>query len=208
MPERALVDRGAGRRCARGVAISTVAPKRALELYDRSLNMAAASDPGASPAVATVHNRARALELIGRFAQAQSGYELALRLASPSRNATFYAFCLLGLASVAERSGDRVAAARYLAQVMELQGSFQSADNPVLMRRAVTQGRLDLTDGKLDEARGLFDSVLDRHEKNTVTILAGLGKAEVELVGSDAAAAVAAARTASGLAQSLQGTSE
>jgi len=146
--------------------------------------------------------------MIGRFAQARSGYELGRRLASPSQNVSFYAFCLLGLASVAERSADRVAAARYLAEVMALKSSFQSEDNPVLMRRAVIQGKLDLADGKLDEARRLFDSVLDRHGKNTVTISAALGKAEVELVQSDAAAAVATARTALGLAQSLQGTSE
>ena len=68
------------------------------------------------------------------------------------------------------------------------------------------QGKLDLAEGKLDEARRLFDSVLDSQRKNPTTIGAALGKAEVELVAGDAAAAVANARTALEMAKSLQGT--
>jgi len=188
------------------VNFSAGVPKRGLELYDQVLKIAAERDPGAQPPAAVVHNRGSALELIGRFGEARSAYELGGQLAIQSKNVIFQSFCLLGLASIAEQSGDRVVAARYLAQMMELKGSFQSASHPVLMKRAVLQGRLDLADGKLDEARRLFDSVLDTHRKNPITISAALGKAEVELVAGDAAAAVANARTALDMAKSLQGT--
>jgi tetratricopeptide (TPR) repeat protein len=99
-------------------------------------------------------------------------------------------------------------AAGYLAKVMVLKGPFQSEDNPVLLRRAIIQGRLDLAEGKREKALELFESFLNRHGKNAVTTSAGSGKAEVQLVEGDADAAVAAARIALELAKFLEGTTQ
>jgi serine/threonine protein kinase len=180
-------------------------PKRALELYDQLLTLTTERDPGARPPAAIVHNRGRALQEIGRLAQARSAFELGRQLSSQAKDDNFQAFCLLGLASVAVQSEDRAGARRYLAEVSELIGSSQSASSPVLMKRAAIQGRVDLADGKLDEARAQFDWALGRNRKNETAISAALGKAEVELAAGDSAAAMTNAHTALDIATSLQG---
>jgi serine/threonine-protein kinase len=179
--------------------------KRSLELYDRLLGIAAERDPGAQPPAALVHNRARALELIGRFAAARSAFELGRQLSIQSKSINFHAFCLLGLASVAQQSGDRIVAARYLAEVTELVGPSQPADHPTLTRRAVIQGALDLAEGRPDAARAGFEWVLSKKRKNPTAVSAALGKAEAELLAGDVAAAVTEAQAALDMATSLQG---
>ena len=186
--------------------VSTAAgvPRNALELYDRILAIARANDPDAPPAAAIIHNRARALEAIGRFKEAGSAYELGRQLSIQSKNVNFESFCLLGLASIADQSGDRVTAEKHLAQVADLMRA-QPADTPVMIRRTVIQGGFDIVDGRLDVARGKFEWLLSRRKKNATANAAALGKAEAELQADNAAAAVTSARTALGVAISLQG---
>lgn len=180
-------------------------PKRALELYDQVMTILKERDPAVRPPAALIYNRGRALEAIGRYAQARDAYEVALELSARSKNVTFQINCLLGLASISEQAGDRPRAARYLREEMDLLGSSESAYSALLARRAVIQGKLALAEGRLEEARARFDSVLGKKRKNGVSINAALSKAATELVARDTGAAVANARTALDMATSLQG---
>jgi len=187
----------------------TGAPKRALELYDRDLRAYAERDPGSGPPAAVVHNRARALEAIGRYTEARSAYEAALQSAIDMKTPDIQGACLLGLAYVAQQLGNRAGAADYLEAADALIGpSSKGIAMTVSMRLAVLQGKLAMLDGKPDQAVRLYDSVLDKHAKNAPTITAALGKAEVKLLAGDAAAAVSNARTALEMAKSLQGTTQ
>jgi eukaryotic-like serine/threonine-protein kinase len=190
------------------VALSSIQPKRALEVYDRLQRLVLERDPSSEPPPPLLANRGRALELIGRFEKAHSAYEQALRLARQSKNIAFQGFSLLGLASVSQQSGDHAAAERYLAELTKITADIHSAGHPLLVRRAVVEGWLDLAENKTSEARDKFASVLALHGKNAQGIGAALGKAEAELAAGDAVAALADARSGLELAKSLQGTLE
>jgi tetratricopeptide (TPR) repeat protein len=187
------------------VSSSAGVPKRALELYERGLSFVRSNDPGARPPPIMVANRARVLETIGRYAQARDAYNLALRLTRESKLVNFEVSCLLGLAAIAERFGDRATARRYLSEASGLTAPSWPADYPAVLRRLVLEGSLDITDGKLERARAKFDQVLARKVKTQTTISAGLGRAEVDLLSGDTAAAVAHSQDALSLATSLQG---
>jgi non-specific serine/threonine protein kinase/serine/threonine-protein kinase len=180
-------------------------PKRAMELYDRVLSNVTESDPDSRPSPAFMCNKGRALEEIGRYAEAKDSYELGRQLSERSKNTMLQVSCTLGLASVSQKSGDRLMATRYLNEGLAVLGSSLSAYAPLMARRALIQGRLDLADGKLNAARAQFDWVLGRHNKNDASIGAALGKAEVELLAGSTSAAVTNARIALDLSTSLQG---
>jgi ABC-type amino acid transport substrate-binding protein len=111
----------------------------------------------------------------------------------------------VGLASVAQQSGDQAAAERYLKAADDLLPSLRGTKK-VAIKLAVFHGQRALLNGKLDDARRFFDSVLDGHRKSPQAIVAALGKAEADLMASDAPAAAADARAALDMARSLQGT--
>jgi serine/threonine-protein kinase len=192
----ALVSNGAG------------VPKRALELYDRALSVVAPLSPKGGVPANVISNRGRALESIGRYAKARDAYELALHLAEQQKRMDTRAYCLLGLASITEKSGDRALATRYLQQMIELMGSSTAAGHPIMMRRALVLGRLDLAAGRPKEALAQFELVLDRKREDWMALDAGLGKAAAQLLAGDAAAAQLEARAVLNLATSLQGSAQ
>jgi tetratricopeptide (TPR) repeat protein len=187
------------------VSSSAGVPKRALELYERALSSVKDNDPNARLPPIMVANRARVLETIGRYAEARDAYNVALRLTRDAKLVNFEVSCLLGLAAIAEQSGDRPTARRYLSEARGLTAPSWPASHPAVLRRLALEGRLDLADGKLAQARMKFDQVLDRKGKTSSTIIAGLGRAEVDVLSGDAAAAVTHAQDALTLATSLQG---
>jgi tetratricopeptide (TPR) repeat protein len=176
-------------------------PKRALELEARALRSLEQNDAGAPPPAELGCNRAAFLVLIGRYAEAKADYERALRLMHESKLVTFKAYCLLDLAGLAEVSGDRLAARRYLSEGSRLAAP---ADRRALMIRLALEGRIDLNDGKLAQARAKFGQVVAMKERTPATIRAALGWADVELLSGDAAAAVARSQEALNMAMSIQ----
>jgi serine/threonine protein kinase/tetratricopeptide (TPR) repeat protein len=186
------------------VSISVGLPKRALEQYDRALSFLKVTSAAGPPPV-TAANRADALADIGRFAQAREAYDLCLRVTRESKFVTFEVSCLLGLASVAERSGDRAAARRYLDETNSL---LLPSNHRYMLIRLAIQGRLDLDVGRLEEARAKFDEVLAAKSKSppTTAISAALGRAEVEVLAGDTGAALARSQDALKRATSLQGS--
>jgi tetratricopeptide (TPR) repeat protein len=187
----AIVDTGAG------------VPRHAIELYDQMLAFITSNNPGVRLPPAMVHNRARDLELIGRYAEARTGYELGHQLGHESKNVTMEAFCLLGLASVAAQLRDPTTVALYIDQTRELVGA--AAPTPLLMRLGMIQARLDLADGKFDEARTRFAQFLDRKRNTPAMVEALLGTAEAELLAGKIADAVNDANAVLAMSKSLQG---
>ena len=188
----AIVDTGVGM------------PRHAIALYDQMLAHITANDPGVNLPPAMVHNRARDLELVGRYAGARAGYEQARQLSRQGKNVGMEAMCLLGLASVAMQSGDRAAVAGYLDQTRELLGD--AAPTPVRMRLTGLQGRLALADGKYAEARAHFVQFLDPKKKTPAMVEFSLGKAEAELLAGQSTDAANDAQAALDMATSLQGS--
>jgi serine/threonine protein kinase len=178
-------------------------PRHAIQLYDQMLAFIGSNDPGVRLPPAMVHNRARDLELIGRYAEASAGYELGRQLSHESKNVSMEAFCLLGLASVAMQLRDPTTAALHISQARELLGA--AAPTPLLMRLNMIQARLDLADGRFDEARTRFAQFLDRKRKTPAMLEASLGKAEAELGSGKIDDAVNEAKAALEMATSLQG---
>jgi eukaryotic-like serine/threonine-protein kinase len=191
------------------MAFGSGVPKRSLDLYDQILSIFRAREPDATPPVFVLSNRARMLVAIGRFAQARSEYERTLQVARHSKNLFFEADALINLASLSQQSGDGAAATGYLQQLDASLGPALSKYGMLMTPRQLTQGRIDLEEGKLDAARAQFDAVLNRarnnHIKNGGVCFAYLGKAEADLLSGDAKAAAANARAALELAVSLQG---
>ena len=180
-------------------------PRRALVLADQMLSAAPDLYPDGRPPAGVVHNRARALEAVGRYAEARDAYALGRSIASDTKSLTFQTSCIVGLASVAEQLGDRAAAMKYVGEVNELLGPPGEGENPLLMRLAVLRGRLKLDVGEPADAMVEFEWVLGKKRKSGSSVGAAVGKAEAQLASGDAAGAVAAARTAVSIATSLQG---
>jgi hypothetical protein len=187
------------------VSASAGVPKRELELYDHALSMMG-DNAAASPRPVVTFNRASALVATGRYAQAKDAYDLALRLTHESKLVELEMSCLLGLATLAEKSGDRRAAERYLSEANTLAAPAWRTDNPALLRRLAFEGALALADGKFEGARAKFERILATKAKDPrMTMRATLGKAEAELLAGNTSSAIAQSRAALALATSLHG---
>jgi eukaryotic-like serine/threonine-protein kinase len=180
-------------------------PKLALAHFDQALSAAGSRDSNRQAPPTMICNRAFTLESLGRYAAARDAYELGYQLANRDNNLRSRASCLGGLASIAVRHGDPARAVRYLDQSTKVSDSKSAASLPRMASTPLLYGKVALATGKLDAARAEFDHVLEKKRKNQTTIDAGLGKAEVELLVGDVAAANGAAQAALELATSLQG---
>ena len=181
------------------------APKRALQMYDEVLGRVRQRDPNSRVPPVLVYNRARMLESIGRFAEARLNYEQGRDLAAQSKDLFYEGGCLLGLASIAEQSGQTVLAAQYLDQEAQLLGPSLSQNRSIFAIRLRIQGRLAMAAGRLDEARARFDSVLAIYAQiGRPSPTAILSKVELELLAGATRAAVTDAQASLDIATSLQ----
>ena len=178
--------------------------KTALKLYDDILALLARNG-GSDPPPYVLGNRARALEQMGRFSEANSAYERALAAALQVNVPVFQAFALLGMASVARDSGDLKSAQSYLRQVEQMDASARPPGGPVALGEHIVRGRIALSKGDLPLARNEFTLALTRRQPNGATVSALTGRAEVALREGHPALASADAEQALRLAQSLQG---
>jgi len=187
------------------VSANSGVPKRALELYDRILSNLMARDPNATPPAALIFNRARALEGIGRFAQARTEYELSLQLSRQTKSVPVEGMALTALASLAERSGDSLAAEQYLYELDDRLGSSLSSYGSLTARRAHIQSFLDVAHGEMQEARTQLDEAQRRGNSSLWTHDVLMSKAEMDLIAGDATSAIAYARAALEKIASRQG---
>jgi tetratricopeptide (TPR) repeat protein len=187
------------------VSTSSGVPKRALEIYERILGILETRDPEGTLPPALIFNRARALESIGRIAEARAGYEHSLQLGRQTKHIAAEGLALAALAGVAERSGDRPGAVRYLRELDERLGASISSYAAMAARRDIVQGRLAAAEGNFAQARAWFDAALGAGKNSVWKEEVLLNKAEMELLAGDAASALAFARSALDGAASRQG---
>lgn len=179
--------------------------KRALELYDETLDIFTRRYPRRPLPHYLVGNRAVSLEYVGRFREARAAYELQLQIGNAQQNLTARAHALMGLASTAREMGDRIAARGYLEEFVALLRPSIPPDAPPWMSAAIIQGRLNLDAGQFAAAHAEFVRAIGTKTGSATPLGALLGKAEAELRMGDAATAAADARRALDIAISAQG---
>jgi len=188
------------------VSTASGAPKRALEMYDEVLGRVRQRDPNSRLPPVLVYNKARVLEAIGRYPEARLNYEQGRDLAAQSKDLFYEGGCLLGLASIAEQSGQAALASQYLDEEAQLLGSALAKQGPMRAVRARIQSKLDLAAGRLDEARAQVDLQRAIYAKmGRPSLVAAASTVEVDLLAGDAPAAVTHARAGLAIATFLQG---
>jgi len=176
----------------------------AVRRYDEVLALLAANRGGEAPAY-VLSNRARALELMGRYDEANAGYAAALASAQKQGNAPFQAYALLGLASTALEQGRLPAARDHLGRVERLDAAARPAGGPIARAERLVRGRAALAAGDLAGARREFEAVLQDRQPNRSTFNALLGRAEVAAREGQLGLAAQDAQEALAQAQAQQG---
>jgi serine/threonine protein kinase len=180
-------------------------PKRALELYDGILQTAARTDPAALPPVITVGNRARTLELIGRFEESRNAYLRCIELSIRGELPNMRLHCLTGLAWVTRELGDGKSAEHYLREACELARNVPPAKGPEHVALDIARGRIALANNQLTEARASLNAALESGNTVFFRMAALLPRAELNLLQGRLADAESDARQALALAQDAQG---
>jgi serine/threonine protein kinase len=178
-------------------------PKRSLELYDGILRTAAQTNPAALPSVVIVANRARALELIGRYAEARDAYNRCIELSLRGELTNMRLRCMTGLAWVARELGDVQLADRYLREASDMARTTGLGSELTTLK--IARGRIALANNQLAEARTNLDAAIA--DGNTVfyQMTALVPRAELNLNEGRLAEAEADARRALSLARNAQG---
>ena len=180
-------------------------PKRALELIDRTLELAVQNDPGAPLPPYLLANRARALDEMGRFAAARMTFAQCIGENGKTPTPRPQTNCLLGLAAVEHELGDLSAAKGYVDSAAEIVGDSAVDGSPERVALQTMRGRIALTERRFGEARSNLDAVIAAGKRRSQVGVALLGRAELNLLEGKLAAAEADARNALRLAQSAQG---
>ncbi len=178
--------------------------KTAIDQYDAIIKLLLQAG-NTQPPTYVLANRARALELVGRFSDAASAYSTALTVAQKSGNLTSQAYCLLGMGSNAIQQGDLSTAQAYLKQVELMDTSAFPKGGPVSRAKHILRGRIALSSGSLVLARTEFTSVLENKQPNRSTTNALIDRAEVALMENQVEAGLVDIEDALRLSQSMQG---
>jgi tetratricopeptide (TPR) repeat protein len=178
-------------------------PKRALGLYDGILRTAAQTDPAALPPVVIVGNRARALELIGRYGESRDAYNRCIELSLKGELANMRLHCLTGLAWVARELGDMKLADRSLREASELAKTLVPGSELITLK--IARGRIALANNQLAEARANLDAAIAGGNTVFYQMSALVPRAELNLNEGRLAEAEADGRRALSLAQNAQG---
>jgi serine/threonine protein kinase len=180
------------------------APKRALEIYDRALALDAQANQGGAPPSFLIGNRAKALEAMGRYAEALAAYQTEISVAEQQHNMMGEAHALSGLASVSQAMHDSAAATQYLQRMSAILAPVVPRGAPPWRLIAVVQGRLDMDGGRFDAARQQFTNAL-ANSSSSGGMAARLGRSEAEVRAGNAAAAAQDAQLALETARAMQG---
>jgi tetratricopeptide (TPR) repeat protein len=189
-----------------GVASASAGdPKRALELYDQTLELIADADQRARPPPYLLGNRGWALWEAGRYPEAQAANKLCVTLAEKVGQANDQAYCLIGLA-LEMRALDQLSAAEdYLGKAVRLMNGIASPKARTVLAKQIATGQIALSRRDLSAARIAFDAAIANGGKISPSIYGLLGRAEVSLDERKLAEAERVAREALALAQKQRG---
>jgi eukaryotic-like serine/threonine-protein kinase len=179
-------------------------PKRALAIYDQILHTAAQTDPAALPVV-IVGNRARALELIGRYSEARAGYNRCIELSVKGDLPLMRLHCLTGLAWVSRELGESRAADLFLREASGLARTAVPVVGTHQVTLKIARGRIALANRQFVQARANLDAAIAGGNTVFFQMTALVPRAELNLNEGRLAEAEADARRALALAQNAQG---
>jgi eukaryotic-like serine/threonine-protein kinase len=172
--------------------------RRAEQLAERALALAG---PGERSAFLLL-NRARALELRGRFVEAEAGYREAEQVAKDAKALPAVVSAKTWQASVFIERGELALAKSAIAQAEDAATRLPAGHRGRGSNLRVLTGRLALRTGDHSAARSAFEEVIAQAPEN---VIARLGLAELALLNGDAESALASAETAKAEAMRLQG---
>jgi len=178
--------------------------RRALEIFEETLRMLREGGNAEIPPY-LLGNQARQLENIGRYPESRAAYGRCVELAEKSGTSAQTTYCLVGLASVAVSTNDPAAAEEYLGKASAISADRVPAGSPAALALLLTQGRLALQRGRLDEARASFTAVIGGQRPIATTVRALLARSELSARESNWTEAGTDARRALEIAQQLQG---
>ena len=179
-------------------------PKRALDVYDQIAGLLHERNPDTPLPSFLLGDRAKALESLGRYAEAREMSQQELQLGVQNHDTIRTAHGLLGLASIEQRMQQDAAAKQYLQQVRTVLSPSVPQGTPPWIALSLVQGRLDIDAGKPDAARTEFTALLEK-AAGQQAVAARLGVVEAELLAADLSAAVRDAQSALQAATALQG---
>jgi serine/threonine protein kinase/tetratricopeptide (TPR) repeat protein len=179
--------------------------RRALEIFQQTLQIVMQDSGNPQPPPYLVANLARQLENVGRFDEARARYAQCVELAAKSGTAAQSMYCLVGLASVSVSQGDAGAAADYLGKASAIAAGAVPAGSPAALGLLLTQGRLALERGSTAEARTALTSVISGQRPIATTVRALLARSELNLREGRVEDAGTDARQALAVSQMLQG---
>ncbi len=180
-------------------------PRRALELMNQIVPAPGDRDPERTLSAITLHNRARAIEELGRYAEAHREYVSALSLAHEQKSTRAEFYCLIGLGSSSVELHNLPAARTYFSQAAQILSPSGRDDGDNSTTLTLLKAQIALADGQLAAARADYEHAAKSARDNLARIAAALGLADTELTSDDATAAEAPARRALSIAESLQG---
>ena len=178
-------------------------PKHALQLFNELLD-SARYQSGALPVV-TVANRARTLEIIGRFDESKTGYDHCIELSVKGEQPIMRVVCLAGMAWLMREIGNVKAAEHFLREATDVARSATPAQGPHQTVLKIMRGRIALANNQLTTARASLEAALTEGSTVFFQMTALVSRAELNLKEGQLAAAEADARQALSLAQAAQG---
>ena len=179
-------------------------PRRALEQYDQTLQMAAQSDSVAPPPPYLLANRAFALRSLGRFGDARKSYLGCTSQTQRSGESNGLAACLLGLAGVEFEVGNLRTAEDWINQAAAVVGTSVPPGSPTAMSLRAALGSLAVAQGRREPARTLLNALIVEAKDSSLEI--GLrARAELNLEEGKVVDAEADARRALSITQAAQG---
>jgi eukaryotic-like serine/threonine-protein kinase len=179
--------------------------RRALEIFQQTLQIVLRDNGSPQVPPYLVANLARQLENVGRYEDARARYAECVELAGKSGTAAQSVYCLVGLASVSVSLGDPDAAAGYLDKAAAAGTGSVPARSPAALALILTKGRLALERGDRAEARSALTSVIAGQRPIATTVRALLARSDLNLREVKLTDAADDARQALAISQTLQG---
>jgi serine/threonine-protein kinase len=185
------------------VSLGAGEPRKALELYDQTLQIVEQKNPGSPPPQYLLANRARALEALGRYAQAREAYEACLPK-TPAGGLSDL-FCMLGIAGVEHARGNLAAADEYVAKTAAAINPQLPPGFPARMTLHLIRAKVAIQRKQFQAAHDELNPVFANASQRTLLLAASLVRGELSLAENRLPAALEDARTAVSLAKQLQG---
>jgi tetratricopeptide (TPR) repeat protein len=187
------------------VSMGAGEPRKALELYEQTLQIVEQKNPGSRPPQYLLANRARALEALGRYQAARDAYDVCLQKAPDGTIAAMEQFCLLGVASVERERGNLAVADEYLDMTAANINPNVPEGFPARATLHMMRAKVAISRRQFAVARKELDIVFANAKMPPMILTASMIRGELGLAENSLSAALEDARRAVTLAKQLQG---